>query len=146
MTTSRTFVAGITVTSWPQSGAGFGFAEIVDGVHRGDQVSIKAPVVERLTSERGWSATSLGRTFQARLGPNPGRRPDAPAWQLLDVVETTFAQSSDDAMPFGLAEDPQPFGETATRQPNFAERITRLEAQVRALQEAIHGERHDDRY
>ncbi|TVQ38977.1 MAG: hypothetical protein EA356_02220 [Geminicoccaceae bacterium] len=147
MTTGRTFVATVTVTAWPQSGVGFGFAEIVDGPHVGDQISIKAAVVERLTAERGWHATSLGRTCQARLGPNPGRRPDAPPWQLLDIAETTFAEAAPAPGLFGLAEASQPYGETVAHphQPDLAERVARLEAQVRDLQDAIYHHRHDHR-
>ena len=146
VTTGRTFLATITITGWPQSGAGFGFAEVVDGPHVGDQVSIKSAVIERLTTERGWTATSLGRTCRARLGPNPGRRPDAPTWQLLDVEEATFAQALPEAAPFGLAEQPHPYGDTVAHRPTLEERVARLEAQVRDLQDAIDRDRHDDRY
>ncbi len=137
MTTSRTFVATITITSWPQSGAGFGFAEIVDGRHDGEQVSIKAPVVERLALERGWAATSLGRTCQARLGPNQGKRQDAPPWQLLDVAEPAYAPAADRPVPFGLAYEPPAYGAPEPSAPSLAERIARLEEDVRELQDAV---------
>ena len=143
MTAGRTFPANVTITAWPQSGVGFGFAEIVDGPHVGDQVSIKAAVVERFAAEHGWGATSLGRTCRARLGPNPGRRPDAPPWQLLDLAEPTFAQAAPAALPFGLAEAPQPYGEPVARQPDLAERVARLEAQVRHLEDVLLRDRHD---
>ncbi len=146
MTMGRTFVASITITAWPQSGVGFGFAEIVDGPHLGDQVSIKAAVVERFAAERGWSATSLGRTCRARLGPNPGRRPDAPPWQLLDLAEPTFSQAVPAAAAFGLAEAQQPYGdETVAGERDLAERVARLEAQVRDLEDAIHRDRQQAR-
>ncbi|MFW5680800.1 MAG: hypothetical protein ACOC3D_11085 [Pseudomonadota bacterium] len=144
MTGGRTFVANVTITSWPQSGAGFGFAEIVDGGQLGEQVSIKAPVIERLTSERGWTATSLGRTFRARLGPNPGRRPDAPPWQLLDVANPTFEDHTHGTLLFGLAEDQAPFEATSTDPVGLAERVKRLEEQIHELRLAVFGD-HEDR-
>ncbi len=146
MTTGRTFVAGITITAWPQSGVGFGFAEIVQGPHVGDQVSIKAAVVERFAAEHGWNATSLGRTCRARLAPNPGRRPDAPPWQLLDLAEPLFTHAAPDAARFGLAEQQQPYGDEPVRgAPQLAERVARLEAQVRDLEDAIRRDRHHAR-
>ena len=138
MTTNRTFVATITVTSWPSSGAGFGFAEIIDGAHEGEQVNIKTPVVERLVHERGWGATSLGRTCLARLGPNQGRREGAPPWQLLDIAEPRFEQVVPRSLPFGLAQEPPAFGEPDDHSlPSLAERIARLEEDVRELQDAV---------
>lgn len=143
MTSNRTFVSTITITSWPQSGSGFGFAEIVDGTRHGQQVSIKAPVVERLALERGWGATSLGRTCDARLGPNPGRRPDAPPWQLLDVVEQQFGQAAPALTPFGLAESRPSYGSPVSRSFTLEDRIAQLEEQVRELQDAVFDEGDD---